>query len=414
KVTFPPGSLNAVGQVEVIVSPVDVSSGELQAFPGDFAARAGDGTSVLLETFSLMEITVLQNATEIPLAPGMTATLEFLLPASTSLVPGETVPFWYFDERLGLWVEDGSGTVGISSFDPSRLSVVGNVTHFTWWNCDRPISEKTCLTGTVLGATGNPAGGVEVRATGIDYNGTSFAVTASDGTFCVDVKRASQVSVQATRFGGASASDSVIVDAPNESASCVTGPCTPVPTLTLPAVSCISGDVRDAGDNPVSGLTVTSTTGGFATTDANGAYCLPAPSGTSVTLYVPGFPSTTVVTSPTPGDCTSGGCTVAPIRPSIGEACLEITVIDGSLGTPSADAAVTVYDSAFENVLAQGTTDATGTVCLVVSQLNIDVGVLASDQSGQTGGAFTNTGNTASCSGGGCVEVEVIVGGAAE
>ncbi len=134
KVTFPAGSLNATGTVAVEVSPVDVSTGELRAFPGDFYGTARDGSRVLLETFSLMDVSISQNGQPVNLRPGAAATLEFLLPADTSLATGETVPLWFYSETQGTWIEEGSGTVGTSTFNPGRLSVTGAVSHFTWWS----------------------------------------------------------------------------------------------------------------------------------------------------------------------------------------------------------------------------------------------------------------------------------------
>lgn len=416
KVTFPAGSLKASGAVKVIVSPIDVSTNELQAFPGDFNARSRTGRAVLLETFSLMEITILQNGQAVDLKHGKQATLEFLLPSNTSLTAGQTIPLWYFDEEEGLWIEDGRGTVGVSSFNAARLSVVGQVKHFTWWNVDRPIEERTCLTGTVLDVGGSPVPGASVLAWGIDYNGSSTAVTNADGEYCITVKRGSQVRVTASAFNGMDSSASVIINTPVGQFVCGQDPCGGVPLLLLPPASCVSGDVKDGAGNPVAGVTVTSSTGAFATTTATGAYCLRAPAGSSVSVFASGFNSTTVTTFPIAGACATGGCAVAPIRPPGGgnpEACLRIAVTN-STGSPAAAANVTVI-SAQGSIIAQGTTDANGILCLSGLPVNVFVSVQVIDSQGQSGSNVINTGSGGgSCASGGCVLVPVITGAPAD
>jgi hypothetical protein len=44
----------------------------------------------------------------------------------------ESIPLWFFDENVGYWKEQGEA-VKIGN------RYIGEVTHFTWWNCDLPI-----------------------------------------------------------------------------------------------------------------------------------------------------------------------------------------------------------------------------------------------------------------------------------
>ncbi len=126
---------------------------------------------------------------------GQEAILEFLLPETTPLVPGDMIALWYFDTATGLWVEEGMGLVGVSSMDLTRLSVVGSVAHFTWWNCDQPIATFSCIEGVVTDADGNPVANAQVIASGVDYNGSSYSATDAGGAYCMNVRIDSTVEV---------------------------------------------------------------------------------------------------------------------------------------------------------------------------------------------------------------------------
>jgi len=160
-VTFPPGSLEdesgmpATGTVRVAVTPLDVTW-QANAAPGDYTAMAADGSDVRLETLGMVEVD-LRDADGAPLnlADGSNATLDFALPDG-SAEPGGEVPLWSFDVDTARWVEDGSCTV-VEEAGETRC--VGDVGHFTWWNCDQ-VLETTCVEGTIRDCEGAPISGL--------------------------------------------------------------------------------------------------------------------------------------------------------------------------------------------------------------------------------------------------------------
>jgi hypothetical protein len=78
---------------------------------------------------------------------------------------GDTVPLWHFDVELGLWVEEGSGSVRLG--EDGKLWLEGAVRHFTWWNWDR-LFDRACVTITINVPLGFSA---EFGIEGVSYPG---------------------------------------------------------------------------------------------------------------------------------------------------------------------------------------------------------------------------------------------------
>lgn len=309
------GRKSVAGTVDVSITPLDVTDADdLSAFPGNFLAvgAAKDGGTVQLETFALADYTVTQDGEELDLAPGSSATIELSLPGNTPLAGGDSVPLWSFNESTGLWVQEGEGQVVASARKAGELVYQATITHLSWWNCDAPLSDKNCVTGTVVDETGAPVAGAPVEAAGVTYNGATSGATGPDGRFCVDVKRGSTVTVRVYLPGGHVVVRETVVTVPDAEASCATGGCTDVGALQLSFDSCISGRVLGEDGVPQAGVEVRASTGNTAVTDANGAYCMPAPANISVSVYVLGRPPV-VVTTPPAASCGVGGCAVADI-----------------------------------------------------------------------------------------------------
>ncbi len=431
-VTFPAGSIDTIGTVEVVISTIDPTTGELGAFPGDYSAEDAGGNPVTLETFALFDVQITQGGVPINLATGETATLEFLLPVSTPLTLGESVALWFFDEATGLWFEESVGTVGNSSTTPGRLAVVGEVSHFSWWNCDRPITTFACLEGVVTDLTGNPVQGASVVGSGVDYSGSSYSATDASGAYCMNVRRDSTINVTASLLlGGAIQSQTVQLMSPVANVTCSSGGCATVSALQLSGFSCVAGGVLDEFGAPLSGRPVGSSGGGSSTSAPDGSFCLLAPADADVTLVSPGI-APLMVSTPSGGDCstpTSCAQVVLQEAPGGSTSCLHGRVVDdgGGLpefalsgivvpgGDPVVGATVTAFDS-LENTFGPVVTDANGEFCIpgvtAFSGFFLDVQGEVPDPFGAgtipcfgfesdiTTGAPGGT-----CSGGGCTEL---------
>lgn len=417
-VTIPPGALDASGDVDVVVSPIDVSTDQILAFPGDFTGVSSDGESVLMETFSLMNIDVRQNGESVDLREGVTANLEFLLPEVNSLAVGETVPLWFFDVRSGIWREQGFGTVGISTFDPQRFAVFGAISfRWNWWNVDKPIDTQHCVEGIVKDVDGNNVSGAEVIARGINYYGQSSTRT-SDGTFCLDVRGNSQVSVTVKLTDDTSgAIQTQIVDTVDIPATQLTcdsdtpaNPCVKVPpgdaSIDLAGISCIKGFVRDnIGELIVDRqVLITSTAGGNTMSNmADGSYCIPTPASDNVAVYGPldeGFNPVTVMTPPATEPCTNPTeCADQDIiQGEITTGCLRGTVVDTSEPpVPVPGATVEVFFP--DETSVSTTTNGDGNFCLSDLPAEIDVGISVSAEGCFGGGSAVTGPARNACSG---------------
>ena len=146
---FPDG----VTQITGSVTYLDPTTDDLGAFPGgDFLALPEGGNPneddiVSLESLGVMEFDLVdQDGNPITeLAAGETATVCMTIPDSllATVENGDEIPLWYYDAEQGLWIEEGSGIVDLT--DPNAPQMCGEVSHFTWWNYDRPISTHACF-----------------------------------------------------------------------------------------------------------------------------------------------------------------------------------------------------------------------------------------------------------------------------
>lgn len=155
---------------EILAAP----GGDLLALP---AGADPNATPVQLETFGMMEFD-LRDQSGNPITT-LSGPAEVCMAATPGLAAGDTVPLWYYDEGAGLWKEEGQGTVVDRG---GRLQICGDVTHFTWWNYDQPIETHSCFHFRFVDeATGQTVSGLDWRAEGVTYSGTSPGRACSDG-----------------------------------------------------------------------------------------------------------------------------------------------------------------------------------------------------------------------------------------
>jgi hypothetical protein len=341
-VTFFPGSIDAAGPVDAALTPLDVTSPAIGAFPGDFRAIDRSQKEVQLETSALLHVSLAQGDT--PVALKSAARIELLLPPGAPYLPGARVALWLFDPSDGTWREQPN-TVAIvqsSSTTPGRDAAVAFVDRPGWWNVDRPV-ERTCLCGRVEDARGLPVEGALVTATALDHYAVTSARSAADGAYCVEARTGSRLALRASAVVDGLRLDSAAAEltSPAAPALCEEGGCGAGPDLALPDVACIQGVALDADAEPRPGVSVVTSAGSATVTDASGRYDLPAPAEQAVTVFGQGYPPVTALT-PGPG----AGCAVVDlVPPAVRTTCVSGRVTNAFTNKPLAFATVEGQDA---------------------------------------------------------------------
>jgi hypothetical protein len=254
RVTLPPNALRdgwgrpVTGTAEATIVPLNPTH-QLSLMPGPLEGPSDfSGENVQLESLFMAEVSLWKDGAPVWLAPGASATLEFILPdaVASRFQAGDTVPAWWFDLDWGVWREEGVGTLQPSQSQPGKLSWVATVSHFTWWNSDAPVTDKSCVDVSVVNTKGQPVPNVPLEAEGTSYTGYSKSTyTNSQGHACLEIKRGGTANVFAR---SSSTSGMVTVTGSSEASSCGTSTCTPV-RLELSDIICTPGARRDCASS---------------------------------------------------------------------------------------------------------------------------------------------------------------------
>jgi hypothetical protein len=126
--------------------------------PGDLRGTNTTGGNVGLKSFGMLAVELTdESGQKLQIKTGKKATLTVSIPASLSNTAPATIPLWYFDNVTGLWKQEGSATKNGDSYE-------GDVTHFTFWNCDDPY-EYVKIKMHVINAAGLPVAMAKVKIT---------------------------------------------------------------------------------------------------------------------------------------------------------------------------------------------------------------------------------------------------------
>ncbi|MCP4090659.1 MAG: hypothetical protein GY746_12865, partial [Gammaproteobacteria bacterium] len=172
---FMQGGNTYTGDVNVAMNFIDPESDNFdEEMPGALLG-VQDGNGQVLTSFGMVAAELTDNAgTKIDLATGTTAEVRFPVPASMLSAAPTEIDLWYFDENSGYWVSEGKATLVGSEY-------VGQVGHFSFWNCDVP-NDFIYLDGQVVDGSGNGMQGAKVTITSGSF-GSSSTSTDSEGSF---------------------------------------------------------------------------------------------------------------------------------------------------------------------------------------------------------------------------------------
>ncbi len=169
------------GDINVAAVWIDPEANNLdQIMPGDLRAINKDGYLKGLTTFGMTAVELTNtNGELLQIANGKKATITLPLSSNTAAAAPSTIPLWYFDEGVGLWKEEGTAT-------KSGATYTGEVSHFSWWNCDLP-NATVPLTFTLVDPSGNPLANTHVEITPTSTNSWSHIGGYTDATGYVSV-----------------------------------------------------------------------------------------------------------------------------------------------------------------------------------------------------------------------------------
>ncbi len=253
------------GSVNVAARYLDpLSANFYDSFSGDMAALRADGSSTELVSYGVLRVLLTGTQGQpLNLASGAQATLAYPATGSTA----SEIPLWHFDEKQGIWVEEGKATLTGGQY-------VGTVTHFTDWNLDVPGARRAFIEGRVTCGEDTPLAGIVVDI------GQVSAITDQDGMYRrrVPADFAFDVQVRGSRNEGVSAAPSTV------------GPITESQTLrkdivVSPCPTLLQVQMVDCNDAPIGGfLQVITPTGVKVASATTGKIVVTVPAGVALTL----------------------------------------------------------------------------------------------------------------------------------
>ena len=162
------------GSIKVFAAVIDPTANDIaEIIPGSFQANDANNNRVLLVSYGMLAVELEGNSGEqLQIASGKTAKLRFTIPASLRSSAVATIPLWSVDESNGLWKQEGSATKTNDYYE-------GDVSHFSFWNCDINIP-TVYLELTVVTSEG-PLPFTKVKITRVNSGGASYGITSSTG-----------------------------------------------------------------------------------------------------------------------------------------------------------------------------------------------------------------------------------------
>lgn len=171
---------------------------------GDLAAVRSDNSSAQLVSYGMTDLNMYaENGDKLQLKEGNKAKLTFPIPAGMGENPPASIPLWSFNEKTGLWEEEGSAALQGNVY-------VGEVAHFSWVNLDYPEKQGTVY-GYVKDDTGKVLPGVRLSIGQL----LASTVSKSDGYYSHEVpaNTAFSITVKDLYYGGIDQKVSVKVPA---------------------------------------------------------------------------------------------------------------------------------------------------------------------------------------------------------
>jgi hypothetical protein len=249
KIVFPAAAIVTTsgaaysGNVKVVARWINPTANDLQMImPGDLRGIDSLNTVKKLTTYGMTAVELTGTSGEsLEIAPGKKATVTIPLPSTISGTAPSNILLWHFDESKGLWKQEGSAIKTGNSY-------VGEVSHFSFWNCDVP-AEYSQFNCTLKTTTGLPLAFVLVKISKTDApQNQAYAYTDSAGYVSGAVPGNSALKMEV--FSNNSCGSSFYSQTFNTATAVVS---LGTITVTVPTVnsSMVSGSVTNCNNAPV-------------------------------------------------------------------------------------------------------------------------------------------------------------------
>ena len=175
------------------LNPSADNVGELM--PGALFGLNSRVEEVSLATYGMMAVELFgENGEALNIAEGKKAQLSFPLPADLVNSAPDEIPLWSFeDEQYGIWVEEGSATLNNGKY-------VGEVSHFSFWNCDAPFP-IVFIEGRLVTSDGTPIADATVKVRVVSSGICRWGNTDSDGYFSGKMPKDEELEITANAGG---------------------------------------------------------------------------------------------------------------------------------------------------------------------------------------------------------------------
>jgi hypothetical protein len=185
QITFSPNSLVVAGSSTPYTGTATIFAKTIKAddpdianlTPGALRGVTEDGLENVLTTYGMLGVEMLGASGEVlQIAPNKTAEIKIPIASNQLANAPSEIQLWHFDKTLAMWKEEGKANkVG--------AEYVGNVSHFSFWNCDMGLPLCGFTATVVDAASGAGLGGYKVElVSNSGFAGTRYNITAANGS----------------------------------------------------------------------------------------------------------------------------------------------------------------------------------------------------------------------------------------
>jgi len=145
------------GMVNVQMAWIDPSKPNMfSQMPGDLRGIDAGNTERSMQSYGMLAVELSGNGGEkLQIAAGKKSTLNFPIPSSMTASAPATIALWSFDETTGLWKQEGTATKNGNKY-------TGDVSHFSYWNCDIALTSTANFSATFTDQNGQPLTNIHV------------------------------------------------------------------------------------------------------------------------------------------------------------------------------------------------------------------------------------------------------------